>query len=76
MSNSLTRFQSILNRSTRTIVKVISINENETTNVQFSDGSESVVLGKADAAAVNVYIDGGRVQGTAADLPFYEIEIL
>lgn len=75
MSNSLTRFNNIFNRSTRTIAKVIQRHPNDTTTIEFSDGSRISALGKADDNAVNVYIDGGRVVGTAADLPFSELEI-
>ncbi|NRA78341.1 MAG: hypothetical protein HRU18_09030 [Pseudoalteromonas sp.] len=75
MSNSLTRFNQILNKNTRTIAKVIEINSNGTTTVEFSDSSQIAALGKADDAAINVYIENGRVSGTAADLPFSELEI-
>ena len=75
MSNSLNRFNQIFNRSTRTIAKVIQVHVNDTTTVEFSDSSQTLALGKADENAVNVYIDGGRIVGTAADLPFSELEI-
>lgn len=75
MSNSLARFNNILNRTTRTIAKVIQIHENDTTTVEFSDSSQTLALGKADENAVNVYIEGGRIVGTAADLPFSELEV-
>ncbi|MFT7565809.1 MAG: hypothetical protein ACI846_000095 [Pseudoalteromonas distincta] len=75
MSNSLTRFNQIFNRSTRTIAKVIQVHANDTTTVEFSDSSRTLALGKADENAVNVYIDGGRIVGTAADLPFSELEV-
>lgn len=75
MSNALNRFHKIINKPTRTIARVIQVNPNDTTVVQFSDASQSVVLGSADQSAVNVYVTDGRVVGTAADLPFSELEV-
>lgn len=72
--NALNRLGNVLNKSSRYIAKVVSVNSNGTTIVLHNDGSKEVVLGDTVASG-NVYIKDGVIINKAADLPYTEISI-
>tara|TARA_B100002049_G_scaffold192974_1_gene150104 strand:- start:814 stop:1038 length:225 start_codon:yes stop_codon:yes gene_type:complete len=74
MSNSLSRLGVVLNSSQRTIVTIIQVNANGTTLVEHSDSSRSIVIGNSVESGA-IYIENGRVLGSAPLLPFYEITV-
>lgn len=60
----------------RTVVTVISTNPvTGTSIVQTMGGSQLTVLGTEHTAGARVYIEGRRVIGQAAALPYSEIEV-
>ncbi|GAA61811.1 hypothetical protein P20652_3700 [Pseudoalteromonas sp. BSi20652] len=74
MSNTLNRLGSVLDKTQRTIVTVVTVNTNGTTLVRYSDSSQSVVLGDSVSTGA-AYVENGRVMGSAPTLPYTEIEI-
>lgn len=74
MSNTLNRLGSVLDKTQRTIVTVVTVNTNGTTLVQYSDSSQSIVLG-ANVESGAAYVENGRIVGAAPTLPYTEIEV-
>ena len=74
MSNTLNRLGSVLDKSQRTIVTVVTVNSNGTTLVQYSDSSQSIVLGD-NVGSGAAYVENGRIVGEAPTLPYTEIEV-
>lgn len=74
MSNTLNRLGSVLDRTQRTIVTVVTVNSNGTTHVQYSDSSQSIVLGDSVESGP-AYVENGRIVGAAPTLPYTEIEV-
>jgi len=74
MSNTLNRLGSVLDKTQRTIATIVTLNPNGTTLVEYSDSSQSVVLGDSVQEGA-VYVENGRVVGSAPTLPFTEIEV-
>ncbi|MGE6447919.1 hypothetical protein [Pseudoalteromonas tetraodonis] len=74
MSNTLNRLGSVLDKTHRTIATIVTVNPNGTTLVEYSDSSQSVVLGDSVQEGA-VYVENGRVVGSAPTLPFTEIEV-
>ncbi|CAD2224997.1 conserved hypothetical protein [Pseudoalteromonas sp. 3J6] len=74
MSNTLNRLGSVLDKTQRTIATIVTVNPNGTTLVEYSDSSQSVVLGDSVQEGA-VYVENGRVVGSAPTLPFTEIEV-
>lgn len=75
MSNSYRRLISLTQNTTRTIATVTSHNANGTSTVQLMGGAFISVLGQNVAVNDKAYVEGGRIIGQAADLPFTEIEV-
>ncbi|WP_462165202.1 hypothetical protein [Pseudoalteromonas xiamenensis] len=74
MSNTLNRLGSVLSGTKRSIVKVLTVNNDGTTTVEHSDGTTSRVLG-GSVQSGSVYIENDRITGQAPDLPYSEIEV-
>lgn len=74
MSNSLNRLGAVLNRPQRTIVTIVTVNDNGTSMVEHSDSSRSIVIGDSVNTGP-VYVENGRILGPAPLLPFSEIEV-
>ncbi|KAA1165489.1 hypothetical protein EU508_00720 [Pseudoalteromonas fuliginea] len=74
MSNTLNRLGSVLDRTQRTIATVVTVNSNGTTLVEYSDSSQSIVLGNSVQTGA-VYVENGRIIGSAPTLPYTEIEV-
>ncbi|MCK8129954.1 hypothetical protein MTF66_33455 [Pseudoalteromonas sp. 2CM39R] len=74
MSNTLNRLGSVLDKTQRTIATFVTVNTNGTTLVEYSDSSQSVVLG-ANVLEGAVYVENGRVVGAAPTLPYSEIDV-
>lgn len=74
MSNTLNRLGSVLDKTQRTIATIVTVNTNGTTLVEYSDSSQSIVLGDSIQTGA-VYVENGRIVGAAPLLPFTEIEI-
>ncbi|KZY43430.1 hypothetical protein A3733_17840 [Pseudoalteromonas shioyasakiensis] len=74
MSNSLNRLGAVLSRQQRTIVTVVEIYTNGTSLVEFSDSSQTIVIGN-NVESGPVYVENGRILGAAPVLPFSEIEV-
>lgn len=74
MSNTLNRLGSVLDKTQRTIANIVTVNANGTTLVEYSDSSQSVVLGDSVQTGA-VYVENGRIVGAAQNLPYTEIEI-
>lgn len=74
MSNTLNRLGSVLDKTQRTIATIVTVNTNGTTLVEYSDSSQSVVLG-ANVLEGAVYVENGRVVGAAPTLPYSEIDV-
>ncbi|NKC21565.1 hypothetical protein CWC29_022575 [Pseudoalteromonas sp. S4498] len=74
MSNTLNRLGSVLSGTQRSIVKVLTVNNDGTTTVEHTDGTTSRVLGDSIESG-SVYIENDRIIGQAPDLPFSEVVI-
>ena len=74
MSNTLNRLGSVLDKTQRTIANIVAVNTNGTTLVEYSDSSQSVVLGDSIQQGA-VYVENGRIFGSAPTLPYTEIEV-
>jgi hypothetical protein len=74
MSNTLNRLGSVLDRTQRTIATVVTVNSNGTTLVEYSDSSQSIVLGDSVQTG-SAYVENGRIVGSAPTLPYTEIEV-
>ncbi|TMN34616.1 hypothetical protein [Pseudoalteromonas sp. S2755] len=74
MSNTLNRLGSVLSGTQRSIVKVLTVNNDGTTTVEHSDGTTSRVLGDSVQEG-SVYIENDRIVGNAPDLPYAEVTI-
>jgi len=74
MSNTLNRLGSVLDKTQRTIANIVTVNTNGTTLVEYSDSSQSVVLGDSVQTGA-VYVENGRIVGSAPTLPYTEIEV-
>ena len=74
MSNTLNRLGSVLDKTQRTIATIVTVNTNGTTLVEYSDSSQSIVLGDSVLTGA-VYVENGRIVGAAPLLPFTEIEV-
>ncbi|ASD67726.1 hypothetical protein [Pseudoalteromonas piscicida] len=74
MSNTLNRLGSVLSGTQRSIVKVLTVNNDGTTTVEHSDGTTSRVLGDSVQEG-SVYIENDRITGQAPDLPYSEVVI-
>ena len=60
----------------RSVVTVVSIDATAGTSlVQTMGGSQFVALGTDVAAGSRAYIEGRRIVGTAANLPYSEMEV-
>lgn len=75
MTNSYRRLRSLTQSQPRTVATVTSHNPDGTSTVQLMSGAFITVLGQDVAEASKAYIEGGRIVGQAADLPYTEIEI-
>ncbi|EGI72986.1 hypothetical protein PH505_ba00550 [Pseudoalteromonas distincta] len=53
---------------------MVTVNSNGTTLVQYSDSSQSVVLGD-NVESGAAYVENGRIVGAAPTLPYTEIEV-
>jgi len=73
MSNIYQRLTNLNPKQQRSVATVVAVS-NGTTTVLHADSTQQVVLGDSVASG-KVYIVDGQVQGQAADLPFYEIEV-
>jgi len=74
MSNAYNRLSNVLAKPVKTVAQVLTVNSNNTTTVQHSDSSKSVVYGNSVASG-DVYIKDGEIVGQAAALPYIEIDI-
>lgn len=74
MSNTLNRLGSVLSGTQRSIVKVLTVNNDGTTNVEHSDGTTSRILGDSVQSG-SAYIENDRITGQAPSLPYSEIEV-
>ncbi|CAM4178053.1 hypothetical protein [Pseudoalteromonas byunsanensis] len=74
MSNALNRLGTVLATTQRSIVKVLTVNQDGTTLVQHSDETQSTVLGDSVESG-SAYIENDRIVGPAPDLPYTEIEV-
>ncbi|WNO60903.1 hypothetical protein [Rheinheimera sp. MMS21-TC3] len=75
MTNSYRKLRNLTHGPTRTVATVTSHNPDGTSTVQLMSGAFITVLGQDVAVSNKAYIEGGRVIGQAADLPYVEIEI-
>lgn len=75
MSNSYRRLRTLTQTQPRTVATVTSHNPDGTSTVQLMGGAYITVLGQDVAVSSKAYIEGGRVVGQAADLPYIEIVI-
>lgn len=75
MTNSYRRLRTLTQSQPRTVAEVITHNADGTSTVQLMSGAFITVLGQDVAEASKAYIEGGRIVGPAADLPYTEIEI-
>ncbi|NUZ10058.1 hypothetical protein HUZ36_04625 [Pseudoalteromonas sp. McH1-7] len=73
-NNTLNRLGSVLNGTQRSIVLVLTVNNDGTTTVEHSDGTTSRVLGD-NFETGSVYIENDRITGQAPDLPYSEVEV-
>ncbi|PCK29486.1 hypothetical protein [Pseudoalteromonas piscicida] len=74
MSNTLNRLGTVLSGTQRSIVKVLTVNNDGTTTVEHSDGTTSRVLGDSVQEG-SAYIENDRITGQAPDLPYSEVEV-
>jgi hypothetical protein len=74
MSNTLNRLGSVLDKTQRTIATIVTVNPNGTTLVEYSDSSQSIALGDSVQQGA-VYVENGRIMGSAPTLPYTEIEV-
>lgn len=75
MTNSYRRLRTLTQSQPRTVATVTTHNADSTSTVQLMSGAYITVLGQDVAEASKAYIEGGRIVGQAADLPYTEIEI-
>ncbi|MDP5206338.1 hypothetical protein [Alishewanella sp. SMS8] len=75
MSNQYQRLRGLTQAQPRTIGTVTSHNADGTSSVQLLSGAFVTVLGQSVAVSSRAYIEGGRVIGQAASLPFFNIDI-
>ena len=75
MSNSYRRLRTLTQSQPRTVATVTSHNADGTSTVQLNSGAYITVLGQDVDVSNKAYIEGGRIVGQAANLPFVEIEI-
>ncbi|MBV2127914.1 hypothetical protein [Arsukibacterium indicum] len=73
--NNYRRLLSITTGPQRTVATVTSHNADGTSTVQLLSGAFINVLGQDVAVTSQAYIEGGRIIGQAANLPYSEIEI-
>ncbi|TMN32541.1 hypothetical protein [Pseudoalteromonas sp. S2755] len=74
MSNTLNRLGSVFSGTQRSIVKVLTVNNDGTTTVEHSDGTTSRVLGDSVQSG-SAYIENDRITGQAPDLPYSEVVV-
>ncbi|WP_445425163.1 hypothetical protein [Alishewanella sp. HL-SH06] len=75
MSNQYQRLRGLTQSQPRTIGTVVSHNADGTSTVQLLSNAFVTVLGQGVAVNSRAYIEGGRIIGQAADLPFFTIDI-
>ncbi|WP_417705309.1 hypothetical protein [Rheinheimera aquimaris] len=75
MNNSYRRLRTLTQSQPRTVATVTSHNPDGTSTVQLNSGAYITVLGQDVDVSSKAYIEGGRIVGQAADLPFVEIDI-
>lgn len=75
MSNSYRRLRTLTQNQPRTVATVTSHHPDGTSTVQLNSGAYITVLGQDVEVSNKAYIEGGRIIGQAADLPFVEIEV-
>lgn len=67
------QLQSLINQPKR-IVTITSVNAEGTCTVESLSGHTSTVIGTGTVGQM-VYIQDGRVLGTAPSLPYFELEV-
>ncbi|PKM17404.1 MAG: hypothetical protein CVV11_19795 [Gammaproteobacteria bacterium HGW-Gammaproteobacteria-15] len=75
MSNSYRRLRTLTQSQPRTVAEVTTHNPDGTSTVQLMSGAFITVLGQDVEEGSQAYIEGGRILGQAADLPYTEIEV-
>lgn len=75
MNNSYKMLRNLTQGPVRTVATVSSHNADGTSTVQLSSGAFINVLGQDVPVNDKAYIEGGRVIGQAANLPYADIEV-
>lgn len=75
MTNSYRRLRTLTQAPPRTVATVTTHNADGTSTVQLMSGAFITVLGQSVEEGNNAYIEGGRIVGAAANLPYTEIEV-
>lgn len=75
MSNAFQRLLGLTNIGPRTVATVTALNTDGTSTVQLMSGQTIIVLGSAVPEGNKAYIEGGRIIGQAAALPYSEITV-
>ncbi|GAB2933698.1 hypothetical protein GCM10027181_36070 [Rheinheimera gaetbuli] len=75
MNNSYRRLRTLTQTQPRTVATVSSHNPDGTSTVQLMSGASITVLGQDVSVGDPAYIEGGRIIGQAATLPYSEIDV-
>jgi F0F1-type ATP synthase epsilon subunit len=75
MANLWVQFQQLLRSDPIQVGTVISLNGDGTSTVQLIGGGLLRVQGQGVAVDAKAFIQSGKIQGEAPDLPAYDIEV-